>query len=511
MDVPQLKLLAGLARGLLEQHNVSIGHAQSLELISALPGLRNWSEVMSFPDRVATCELNLDSAARLSNRLRRKHDLEFNPNELIRALSPPEPGKVAAASLPLIWPTGPKPGVYITTEPVAIRNLLLKYEDASDGAVVYAERAADDWDGSIDLGEYGLSSNGLNRVSSGTLIVVGPLHLNQQSWKECADKLGWACIRAYDSGHRVAVLLDTPMPENLFRDVELLAREGLAEGDEAQTALIGVATEEGDLVEVQPFSTPAETPHIAFTPPSLDAIPAAIIDPLRTAMARRKTGFLTFGTTRIQEHRGIEQIEAALALSADIGPIARVRSRDRSTPAKDWLVPDSIKALPFFPSIQSAYAHGYRRLIVGTGFTRTEEMLKLADEVLFISGVYALNVAQMVAETGRNGGFDHLAEVIAKSVAMVGLCEVETKSGMVSFADMFVPTEQPPIKLGFSEAMEYTAARRIIRWEDELTALLDSKRVSATAAKTAMKRVDGAEEFFKARAAQDKQTKVTVD
>lgn len=503
MNVPHLKLLAGLARGLLNQHNVSIGHAQSLELISALPGLRNWSEAMSFPDRVAATELNLDSAARLSNRLRRKHGLEFSPNELIRALSPSEPNRVTAASLPLIWPTGPKPGVYITTEPAAIRNLLLKYEDASDGAVVYAERAADDWDGSIDLGEYGLSSNGLNRVSSGTLIVVGPLNLNQQSWKECADKVSWACIRAHDSGHRVAVLLNTPMPENLFRDVDLLAHEGFAGVDEAQTALTGVVTKEGDLVAAQPFSTPPETPppRIKFMPPSLDAIPASVIGPLRTAMAQRKSGFLTFGTTRIQEHRGIEQIAAALALSADIGPIARVKPRDRSTPAKDWLVPESIKALPFFPSVQSAYAHGYRRLIVDTVFTRTEELLKFADEVLFISGVFAFNVAQVVLETGRGGGFDHLAEVMAKSVAMVGICEIETKSGMVPFADIFVPTESPPTKLDFSEALEYAGAHRIVRWEDELTALLDSKLVSATAVKAAMKRVDGAEDFFKARAA----------
>lgn len=31
MDIPQLKLLAGLVRGLLEQHNVPIGHSQSLD------------------------------------------------------------------------------------------------------------------------------------------------------------------------------------------------------------------------------------------------------------------------------------------------------------------------------------------------------------------------------------------------------------------------------------------------------------------------------------------------
>ena len=56
MNVPQLKLLAGLVRGLLEQHNVPIGYSQSLDVIAALPGLRNWPEVMAFPDRVVATE-----------------------------------------------------------------------------------------------------------------------------------------------------------------------------------------------------------------------------------------------------------------------------------------------------------------------------------------------------------------------------------------------------------------------------------------------------------------------
>ena len=58
MDIQQLKLLAGRVRGLLEQSRHSIGHNQSLDLIAALPGLRNWPEVQAFPDRVAACELD---------------------------------------------------------------------------------------------------------------------------------------------------------------------------------------------------------------------------------------------------------------------------------------------------------------------------------------------------------------------------------------------------------------------------------------------------------------------
>jgi hypothetical protein len=45
------------------------------------------------------------------------------------------------------------PGVYLTTSQDAIDALLEIYEDATDGAVVYAERAGNRWDSSIDLGE----------------------------------------------------------------------------------------------------------------------------------------------------------------------------------------------------------------------------------------------------------------------------------------------------------------------------------------------------------------------
>lgn len=70
MNVPQLKLMAGLVRGLLEQHNVPIGHSQALDAIAALPGLRNWPEVMAFPDRVAATELTTTATGRLSYRLK---------------------------------------------------------------------------------------------------------------------------------------------------------------------------------------------------------------------------------------------------------------------------------------------------------------------------------------------------------------------------------------------------------------------------------------------------------
>ena len=175
MDIPQLKLLADQVRNLLKQANHSVNHNQSLDLIAALPGLRNWPEVRAFPDRIAACELDATAAGRLAYRLKRKFEMALTSQDVLTALSPPQPTR--PTFVPQIWPTGPLAGVYVTTLPAAIDALVARYAEATDGAVLYAERAANGAEGAIDLGDYGLWSSGLDRVPSGTLIVVGPIEL----------------------------------------------------------------------------------------------------------------------------------------------------------------------------------------------------------------------------------------------------------------------------------------------------------------------------------------------
>lgn len=401
MDVPQLKLLAGLVRGLLEQHNVPVGHSQSLDLIAALPGLRNWPEVNAFPDRVAACELNSGTAARLAHRLRSKHSLEFTSAELVAALSPPgssDPGRTTA---PYIWPTGPVPGVYITTSQDAINALLRRYDEATDGELVYAEAAGSEWDGAIDLGEYGLSSKGLARVPSGTLLVVGPLALTQEAWEDSAQKLHWACIRAELDGHRVAVLLDTPQPELLFKDVALAVRSVDVEGSDCDPALTGVVTEDGELLPRTPFIQPTVVQYVSTAGASSDALPAKAVDLLTERLQKRSTGILVLSSCVWKEHWGMEQIAAALPLTEAVGPVARIKARNRGTPAKDMMVPDVVKGLPFLTSIESAYAHGYRRMLVDSVYTDFSAIAKYADEVLFFVGSTSLEAEEALMETVR--------------------------------------------------------------------------------------------------------------
>lgn len=113
MDIPELKLLAGRIRGLLQQSSCLVGHSQALDLIAALPGLRNWPEVMAFPERVTVCELDTTSVSRLAYRINKKFSLEVEPKELFASLA--QDGVMASRGLLQVWPGGPLPGVYVTT------------------------------------------------------------------------------------------------------------------------------------------------------------------------------------------------------------------------------------------------------------------------------------------------------------------------------------------------------------------------------------------------------------
>lgn len=477
MDVPQLKLLAGRVRSLLQQSPSQVGHNQSLDLIAALPGLRNWPEVVAFPNRVAACELDVASTGRLAFRLKKALGVEFTARDLLSTLAPD--GSAQTQDLLQVWPAGPPAGVYVTTSPEAIAALLARYEEATDGGLVYAERAGGDWAGSIDLGDYGLWSPGIERLPSGTLFVVGPIQLDQQSWNEAAERLEIACLNALNSNHRVAVLFDTPTPGVLRPDSVVLLRSATAGPSDIEDALVGVIGDDGDLQPCRPFATaypkPAAIPaHVGF-----EAVPESVRELLRRELANHTSGFVLFGSSHLREHSAYDQLAAGLALTEHAGPAARIMPRHRGTPSKDWLVPDAIKALPFLPSIESAYAHGYRRMVIDPRYSNSDALLNYED-VLFLSGTYNHDVAdialQLIVATERME-----AKLIKRIVAVLGLLKVPGKQGEAVASDLFLGSAAPePVGQRYEEFQSFLRANRVIRWEDELASLLDARAVSAT-------------------------------
>ena len=482
MDIQQLKSIAGRVRDLLQHSNYPVGHNQSLDLVAALPDLRNWPEVVAFPDRVAVCQLDQTSASRLAFRLRKLH-VELSPEELLSTLSTHATSDSATA--PDIWPTGPKPGVYVTTSRHAIHALLSQYEDASDGALVYAERAGSHWEGSIDLGEGGLWSNGLSRVPSGTLIVVGPLEFDQQSWEDSANRLHMAALHA--SRHRVAVLIDTPTPQMLCEDVLLMVRSVQQQGDDCEAALMGVVTEAGELEQRLPFARSRPRPSPVRSVAKHDAIPPHALALLRQSLGQRRSGLLLFGTSVLQEHWAIDLVAASLAITEDGRPAARIMSRHRATPAKDWQVPDAIKQLPYLPSIESAVDQGYRRIVFNPHYTNAETLLKVADKALLIGGAYASDVGTAYLSAMRGGDINTEGGLLARLIAVLTVMKIPSRRGEAVAADLVVmPESLDAQKTRFSDITKFLEDNRVLKWQEELTRLLDSGAVTVNAVKRAL-------------------------
>lgn len=86
MNTQQLKQLAAGIRAWLGSYSITINHSQSLDHSAALVGLRNWPEVMSFPEKVRSARLDLAAAGRLATRFEAKHRHRAMPGALLTAL-----------------------------------------------------------------------------------------------------------------------------------------------------------------------------------------------------------------------------------------------------------------------------------------------------------------------------------------------------------------------------------------------------------------------------------------
>lgn len=482
MDVQQLKLLAGRLRGLLEQQTLELTHGQSLDVIAALPGLRNWPEVMAFPTRVAECELTETATSRLVRRLRSRFGVESDPLVLLRSLDPGLPAE--RPGLPELWPFGPDAGIYITTSQAAIEALMRNYDDATDGAPLYAESAGDRFDSAIDLGEQGLWSQGLSRVPSGTLIVVGPIEMTQEEWERNADRLQQACLHVQLSGHRVAVLFHTPAPEQLHSDALLLVKSDDPIMDDLHEAFKGVVTEEGELEAVAPFAPPIPKPVVVASPEPEVALPPAVVAELKAALARQPHGIIVLGSNEWKAPRAV-LLESLLPLTDVAGPVARIRPDHRHD--FDGEPPLSVRftGIPVMPSVESAFAHGYKRMVIENGHGASEHLLRYGKDVCFLVGAFSAEVEGAFMNAMSPRDLDK-PEALEHLIAVIGVARFDTKSGKQFVSDMFVnPGGPTPAGERFEAIIEYVNANRVLRWQDALEDLLVRKLVTAAQVKEA--------------------------
>lgn len=484
MDTQQLKVFAERLRAYLERRNLALKHGQTLDLIAAIPGLRNWPEVNAFPARVSAAQWDSYSADRLAKRIAKLHTLILPVDELHQALEP-----VAANALK-VWPDGPIPGVYVTTSQEAIDAVIAKYEAATDGALLYAEDAGRSSEAAIDLGESGLFSRGMERLPSGTLVVVGPLPLTQESWSDSKDRLNAAANLAYSSSLRVVVLLNTPVPENLHSDIDLLLRPDDQGLDSDPVDVLGVVTESGDLQVMRPFVQRRLAPPAAQHFRTNQRLPQVLENALRQAVAKRPYGVIVLGITPSDKPR-TALLEAVLPLTEHAAPAVRIQPTFRSGYGKDDTpLSPHFEGLPIFPSIESAYAHGFRRMIIeSVHHGASKAMAAHVQDTCFLLTSYSTEVAgawmdAMPQRQDWPGGLESL-------IAVLCVADIEAKKEAFIVCDAFIAGAPPsPEGKRFGELIAHLEAHRVVRWQDQLDALLAAGKVTPAQAKKALHRHD---------------------
>ncbi len=485
MDTQKLKVFAERLRAYLERQNLSLKHGQALDLIAAVPGLRNWPEVNAFPARVAVAHWDSQSADRLARRIAKLHALSLPADELLQALEP----VITVAALK-VWPDGPVPGVYVTTSQEAIDAAIARYEAASDGALLYAERAGQSGDAAIDLGEYGLFSRGMDRLPSGTLVVVGPLPLTQESWSDNKDRLNTAANLAHSSSLRIAVLVETPLPENLHSDIDLLLRPDDEPLDSEPVDVLGVVTASGELQVVQPFVQRRLAPSATQRFTTDQRLPQVLEDALRQAVAQRPYGVIVLGITPSDKPRQA-LLEAVLPLTEHAGPAVRIQPTFRSGFGKDDTpMSPHFEGLPIFPSIESAYAHGYRRMVIESSHHgASKAMAAHAGDTCFLLTSYSTEVAGALMDAmPRRQDWPEGTDSI---VALLCVADIEAKKQTFVVCDAFIAgAPAGPESKRFGDLVAYLETHRAVRWQDQLDALLDAKKVTAAQAKKALHRHD---------------------
>lgn len=425
-------------------------------------------EGLAFPQRVRAQNLDLSASARLAYRLAHKHNHEVSPPALLQLLL--SPADRAQATVPQIWPTGPVPGVYLSTSQASIDALIGQYQEATDGGVFYAEQSGAKHDAAIDLGDNGLWSSGLERVPSGTLIVLGPVELDQQSWVQASSRLEMACLRAENSGHRVAILFRTPMPDKLGADVTLMMIERGYEDLHEQ--IIGTVMEDGvlRLGIAREYGAPVVKAPVANTA----LLPDWVADHIRVALSRRGKGIFAVGSMENFDNPGADIAEAALALTDHVGPAARIMPRHRSTMSKFEFVPAAVGQLPFVASVESAHAQGYRRFLIDPRYTNADTISRFVQDSLFIACTYAATVEELAVLT--SAGYGHQASLLPHLLIAVVAASVPARARTEVLVDLYVGPEQAYVD-GAEKVSDFVAEHRTLRIEEQFKLLVDNGEI----------------------------------
>lgn len=477
MDTEQLRLRAGSLRQFLAERGFPFSHNQCLDLLAAAAGLRNWPEVISFPEKVGGAELDHKAAARLGRRIASKGGPQLADDELLGLLQTAKP----LVHRTDVWPDGPSPGIYVTRDENAVALAIGHYSEASGDAMFFTSGVHFFEGNAIELGETGLFSAGLSRAPTGTLLVMD-LPIGGARWEDLKSRMT-AAWNAASGGMRVVVLCSTPTPDSLYGDVSLLTHTEGEPGPGEPNWLLGIVSGEGYLCEQVPFAPARQRArHVESFPASELTLPQPVADDLIRAVNERTTGIVVAGMYgELEETRPLEVIAAMLPHLLPLGPIGRIPVHNDYDGRHH--VPDAVALLPVFSSVESAIQAGCATIVFDMAFyDELEEIRTHAERALFVVGVKALSVGRGI--TQALSGMQDVEDMYEFVTAAICTGTVRGKASKPLAWDMYVHVNDLVAanrnRKRPREVEEMFDACRVVRREDQIAHWLAAGVVSET-------------------------------
>jgi hypothetical protein len=228
------------------------------------------------------------------------------------------------------------------------------------------------------------------------------------------------------------------MPETLPNDIALLVRHESAPADYVDPALRGAVDTDGNLQTIIPFERKRGTPFNGLASAPAVELPPELAEVLRNATTARPFGLVIVGTSAEERDSRMSMAEAAVPFTEYAGPLARVQPTFRSGYSRnDTPLSAAFAGAPVFPSIESAYASGYRRIAIESAYHGAQEaMLKYAADVCFLVSADSAEVSGALIGAISSQDYGEKA-TISKIVVVMGAAVIETKNRTVTICDAY--------------------------------------------------------------------------
>lgn len=137
------------------------------------------------------------------------------------------------------------------------------------------------------------------------------------------------------------------------------------------------------------------------------------------------------------------------------------------------LVPHAVAQLPFLPSVESAYAQGYRRFVVDPNYTHGDTFTRFQGDSMFLAATYAPDVEGVVMALARKYSHSASAALLEHLIAAVAITPLTLPTGASALCDVYVNTGQHLMVDATDDAvLDIPVERRVIRSEDQIAVWL---------------------------------------